>query len=258
MGRMGAHSQSGGVRSAGRIVSFQQTINDFGERLLDAVESSRNDLKVIVSNANTAIGSAEASILVLTDSKTHLRFLVSLNDALDNGDVEIERHKAFSGFVFDSGQIIAKVKPDSEGAGEVDKKAGVRTDYLLSVPIMSDQRVIAVGTFVNRAEGSSEEGFMKDELDLAQQFADLYATGLKVHRQAVIAYQLACEQLVELACEMEIDMEELECLKHKHSYASGFEESVFAVEQKLSPPDREMWRRFGDFLLQDGEEEFSD
>jgi len=236
-------------------VDFKQIVKEFSQRLLASVERSRDDLKTILASACEAVGSAEASILVLNESGTHLRFLASLNETLDEGDVEIERDKTFSGFVFDSGQMIAKVKPASEGAGAIHKKAGVRTDYLLVVPVMSEERVIAVGTFVNRAEGKPDEGFMKREFDVAQQFAELYATALKAHCLAVFAYQTACRQLIQFAAAAGVDVSDLDELRRQHICTSNPGESILTIDQKLSASERTLWRQFGKFLLQEKKED---
>ena len=75
-------------------------IEEMAQRLLAAVENSRLDLKAIVAKANEKVGSEEASVLVMNEASTHLQFLVSMNDKLDNGDLEVACGEAISGFVF--------------------------------------------------------------------------------------------------------------------------------------------------------------
>jgi len=227
-------------------------------RMLTAVENARLDLKAIVVRANEKVGSAEASLLVMNEACTHLQFLVSLNEKLDNGGLEIARGEAISGFVFESGQVVAKVNPDSLGANKVAGESGVRTDYLLAVPVMADGRVVAVGTFVNRSGAAPDQGFIREELDIAQYFAGLYAVGLKTHRQAVMTYRIACSDLSALAGQMGIDPSGISGLNEDLRFARGFEDTIFTLGNEMSARQRTVWKRFGTFLLNEPDEDDMD
>ena len=232
-----------------------EVIEEMAQRLLAAVENSRLDLRAIVARANEKVGSEEASVLVMNEASTHLQFLVSMNDKLDNGDLEIPRGEAISGFVFESGQVIAKVHPDSVGADKVAGASGVKTDYLLAVPIMADGRVVAVGTFVNRSGSAPDQGFIREELDIAQYFAGLYAVGLKTHRQAVMTYRIACTDLCMLARQMGMDPSVIAGLNEDLRFARGFEDTIFNIGSEMSQGQRSTWKRFGTFLLSEPDEE---
>lgn len=237
-------------------MNWQESIEGIAERLLDAVETARTDIKSLVVRGNEAVGSVEASVVVLNEAETDLEFLVSLNDKLDKSDVSVGRGEGFTGFVFDSGQVIAKVNPDTIGVKLVEQEAGVHTDYLLAVPVMADGRVVAVGTFVNRAAHAPDQAFIKDEIDVAQYFAGLYAVALKAHRQAVMTYRIACEDLRSVAEQMGVDAGGLKSLDVDHRFARGFEDTIFSIGSKLSPSQRGLWKRFGNFLVSEqGEEE---
>lgn len=227
------------------------------QRLLSAVENARSDLKAIVVRANEKVGSAEASVLVMNEASTHLQFLVSLNDKLDGGALEIARGEAISGFVFESGQLLAKVHPDSVGADKVAGESGVKADYLLAVPIMAEGRVVAVGTFVNRSSNAPEQGFIREEIDIAQYFAALYAVALKSHRQAVMAYRIACTDLLGLAAQLGIDPTTIGGLDEKLRFARGFEDTIFTIGNEMSQRQRSTWKRFGNFLLSEDDDEES-
>lgn len=232
-----------------------EAIEEMARRLLSAVENARLDLKAIVVRANEKVGSAEASLLVMNEASTHLQFLVSLNEKLDNGGLEIARGEAISGFVFESGQVIAKVHPDSVGADKVAGESGVKTDYLLAVPVMADGRVMAVGTFVNRSGAAPDQGFIREELDIAQYFAGLYAVGLKTHRQAVMSYRIACADLCALAGRMGFDPSGITGLNEDFRFARGFEDTIFTIGNGMSTRQRSMWKKFGTFLLNEPDEE---
>ena len=193
--------------------------------------------------------------MVMNEENTHLQFLVSLNEKLDNGDIMIDRTEAFTGYVFESGQVIAKVHPDSVGASVVEREAGVHTDYLLAVPVMAEGRVVAVGTFVNRAENVPDQGFIKEELDVAQYYAGLYSVALKAHRQAVMSYRVACSDMREMAEQVGIDSSGLEGLDVDHRFARGFEDTIFTIGSKMSAKQRGTWKRFGNFLLTEPDDE---
>lgn len=225
------------------------------QQLLAAVENARNDLRAMIARANEKIGSAEASVLVMNEANTHLQFLVSLNAKLDNGGLEIARADAISGFVFESGQLVAKVHPDSVGADKVAGESGVKANYLLAVPIMAEGRVVAVGTFVNRANTAPDQGFIREELEIAQYFAALYAVALKTHRQAVMAYRIACTDLRGLATQSGIDPATISGLNKELRFARGFEDTIFTIGNKMSPRQRSTWKRFGNFLLSEGDDE---
>jgi hypothetical protein len=236
-------------------VNGTETIAEMARRLLAAVETARLDLKAIVAAANEKVGSAEASVLVMNEANSHLQFLVSMNENLDNGELEIARGEAISGFVFESGQVVAKAHPDSVGAGKVAGKSGVTTDYLLAVPVMADGRVVAVGTFVNRSSSSPDQGFIREELDIAQYFAGLYAVGLKTHRQAVMTYRIASTDLCSLARQMGIDPSGIAGLNEDLRFARGFEDTIFNIGNEMSQSQRSTWKRFGSFLLSEPDEE---
>lgn len=232
-----------------------EVIEEMAQRLLAAVENARADLKAIVARANEKVGSAEASVLVMNEANTHLQFLVSLNDKLDSGDLEVARGEAISGFVFESGQMVAKVHPDSVGADKVAGESGVKTDYLLAVPIMAEGRVVAVGTFVNRSSSAPDQGFIREELDIAQYFAALYAVALKTHRQAVMTYRIACTDLRGLAVQLGIDPANIDGLDKDLQFARGFEDTIFTIGNEMSQSQRSTWKRFGKFLLSEGDDE---
>lgn len=236
-------------------MEWEEVINEFANRLLYAVETARGDIRSLARQASEAVGSGEASILVPTDDKAHLSFLVSLNDSLDNSDMQISLSESISGFVFESGQVVAKVKPESAGASEVNEAAGVQTEYLLAVPVMSEDRVIAVATFVNRAENAPEAGFDRNEIEIAQQYAELYAIALKIHRRTVLAYRLASRELIALNDDIGTESADLGMLQKQHRMVPGMEEGMEALAEQLSGRDRKTLERFGRFLLNDDSDE---
>lgn len=140
-------------------------------------------LRELVSDACEALGAAEGSILVPVEGTNELRFFISLNPVLENGGVSVPIDGSISGYVFTTRQAMAKIKPESAGVAKVDEVAKSRTTFLLAVPIVDDDRVYGVATFVNRTPEREETPFSLEDLRAAQRFGEIYASAMKLHRQ---------------------------------------------------------------------------
>lgn len=140
-------------------------------------------LRELVADACRSLGAAEGSILVPVEGTNDLRFFISLNPVLGNGEVTVPIDGSISGYVFTTRQAVAKIKPESAGVAKVDEVAKSKTSFLLAVPVMDDERVYGVATFVNRSAEWAGMPFSVEDLRLAQQFGEIYATAMKLHRQ---------------------------------------------------------------------------
>lgn len=161
------------------------------------VETTRGVLRDIIRDACDAISAAEGSILVPTVSREELKFLVSLNPKLDKSEYTFACDGSVSGFVFNTSQAIAKIKPENEAVNRVDDLAKVDTEFLLAIPIVDDERIHGVATFVNRTGEQSETPFSAEDMRTAQTFGEIYATGLKFFQQVELSTELARADVAE-------------------------------------------------------------
>jgi len=174
-------------------------ISDYSDSL---VGDARKVLRDVMRDACEAISAAEGSILIPTASTEELRFLVSLNPALDESNYTFPCDGSVSGFVFNSSQAIAKIRPENEAVDQVGNIAKVETEFLLAIPIVDDERIHGVATFVNRTAEKSDEPFSAEDMRTAQSFGEIYATGLKFFRQLEVCAQLTRQDVGENAAEL--------------------------------------------------------
>ncbi len=155
------------------------------------VQDTRGILREIIKDACKAISAAEGSILIPTSSREKLKFLVSLNPKLDDSDYTFDCDGSVSGFVFNTSQAIAKIRPENDAVNKVDDLAKVDTEFLLAIPIVDEDRIYGVATFVNRVGDLSETPFSAEDMMTAQTFGEIYATGLKFYQQVELSAELA-------------------------------------------------------------------
>jgi transcriptional regulator with GAF, ATPase, and Fis domain len=140
-------------------------------------------LRELVADACRSLAAAEGSILVPVEGTNELRFFISLNPVLESEEVSVPIDGSISGYVFTTRQAMAKIKPESAGVAKVDEVAKSQTSFLLAVPIVDDERVYGVATFVNRTSGKEETPFSIEDLRVAQQYGEIYGTAMKLHRR---------------------------------------------------------------------------
>lgn len=155
-------------------------IREHGETLLAEAGAM---LRRLVEDSCEVLGAAEGSILVPTDEGDALRFLVSLNPVLEDSETTVPIDRSISGYVYTTRQAVAKVHPETEGASKIDRLSRSQTSHLLAVPILDDDRVYGVATFVNRRGNPIDRPFSIEELRRAQAIGEIYATAMKLHRQ---------------------------------------------------------------------------
>lgn len=219
-------------------------------------------LRQLVRDTCDAISAAEGSILVASDDRTELRFLVSINPALDPSDITVPVDGSVSGYVFSSRQAMAKIKPDSPGQSMVDEAANIETKYLLAVPIVDDDRVYGVATFVNRRSGKEDTPFSIDDLKTAQAFGEIYATAMKLYRKIEFSTGMAYLEICEHACEFGLDgFDEVDEVANR---IKKYRLPALLAEKSMTLPEREreMLLRFADVLeeyaIEDEDEEAYD
>lgn len=180
------------------LATALKRIHDHSEKILaDAAVM----LRQLVEDSCHAISASEGSILVPIEGKNELRFLVSMNPILEESGATVPVDGSISGYVFSSRQAMAKVKPESAGVSKVDELSQNKTLFLLAVPIVDDDRVYGVATFVNRRGEKSQEPFSVNDLKEAQAFGEIYATAMKLHRKIAFGTSIAKSELSDHASE---------------------------------------------------------
>ena len=194
-------------------------------------------LRQLVEDTCSAISAAEGSILVPVEGKNELRFFVSINPVLEKSGMSVSVDGTISGYVFSSRQAMAKVKPESPGVAKVDEVAKVETSYLLAVPIVDDDRVYGVATFVNRRGDKMNEPFSVEDLKTAQAFGEIYATAMKLHRKIEFSTSTARVEIAEHA--NEFDVEGIAGSEEDLQTALRYRLPALLAEKAVSLPDRE-------------------
>ncbi len=156
-------------------------------------------LRRLVADACGALAAAEGSILVPVEGRNELRFFVSINPVLESSGLSIPVDGSISGYVFTTRQAMAKIKPESAGVSKADEVAQSKTSHLLAVPIVDDDRVYGVATFVNRTEEKGDTPFSIEELRTAQAYGEIYATAMKLHRKIEFSTSVARLEVAEHA-----------------------------------------------------------
>jgi len=177
-------------------------IREHGDGFLaDAAEM----LRQLVRDTCEVISAAEGSILVPSEDQTELRFLVSINPTLDPSEISVPVDGSVSGYVFSSRQAMAKVRPENVAVSKVDGISRTETKYLLAVPIVDDDGVYGVATFVNRTGEAADTPFSADDLKTAEVFGEIYATGVKLYRRIDLGTGVARMEIAEHAREFDLE-----------------------------------------------------
>lgn len=211
-----------------------ERIQKHGDEILaDAAEM----LRQLVRDTCEAISASEGSILVPSEDRTELRFLVSMNPALDPSDIRVPVDGSVSGYVFSSRQAMAKVNPESAGSSKVDKVASIQTKYLLAVPVIDDDRVYGVATFVNRRGNALDEPFSAANLKMAQCFGEIYATAMKLYRKIEFSTSVSQIEIAEHACEFGLG--KMEVSDNSREVAMRYRIPSLLAEKSMTLPENE-------------------
>ncbi|NNE92457.1 MAG: GAF domain-containing protein [Verrucomicrobiales bacterium] len=184
------------------MADFETALNRIADRSISIVKEARDLLRDVISDACKTLSAAEGSILIPTPERTHLQFLVSINPELDRSDFTFPTSESVSGFVFNSGQAIAKINPESEIRDEADQISKVETQLLMAVPITDSNRILGVATFVNRTGKKKDKPFSPADLETAQSLGEIFSAGLKFFQQVALSADLTRVDLSELASEL--------------------------------------------------------
>lgn len=165
-------------------------------------DQALENLRILLDSGRGVVNCAEAGLLVPTDDGSHLRFLVSVNSrpgiSQILNDLRVPCEQSIAGCVFNTGQLIAVANPEDFYPG-VDKKTGLTTVLYLATPVVSEEGVLGVLTFVNRPEDQSQEPFNEAEIEWSTRLAELTAAGLKYFRRLSVQQRLFQGELVQAA-----------------------------------------------------------
>jgi hypothetical protein len=158
----------------------------FGRLAADALDLLRMQLEA----ARGVLNCTEAGLLVPSDRPNELRFLASVNSSPKITESVLKQSvpcdQSLAGYVFQTGQLIARVNPGEEDPAhfykQVDASTGLKTGHYLAVPVMDEGQTLGVATFLNRPPGG-DEGFDAREIDRAQGIAKLLAVGLQYYHR---------------------------------------------------------------------------
>ena len=168
------------------------------------------NLGALLAAGRDIVGCAETAVLVPDEDGRHLRFLVSVNSRPEISeivrDLRVPTDQSIVGCVFSTGQLIAVANPDDFYAG-VDQKTGITTEIYLATPIVSQEDVLGVLTFVNRpsVEGQTSSGrveqtpFNQEEIEWSMRLADLAASGLRYYHRMCMQNRLLNADLAAVA-----------------------------------------------------------
>src|SRR5690606_37095374 len=131
------------------------------------------------------------------------------------------------------------------------------TAFLLAVPIMDDDRVYGVATFVNRRGDKVDQPFSVEDLKTAQAFGEIYATAMKLHRKIEFSTSISKIEIAEHAAEFGVaGMPEV---RPDELAAQRYRLPAMLAEKAVSLPERERELLFkigeliGEYAGQDGE-----
>lgn len=168
------------------------------DRFGGLTESVLENLRLLLDAGRQLVHCAESALMIPEEKGTHLRFLVSVNSR--PGIEEIVRQirvpcdRSIAGCVFTTGQLIAIANPEDHYQ-QVDEKTGLKTNIYLAAPVMSDDAVLGVMTFVNRPGEETQEPFNEKEIQTSLQLADLAAVGLRGYHRIALQQRLFATEL---------------------------------------------------------------
>lgn len=159
----------------------------------------KRSIENLLRLAGTAVGSDEASVLVVDDkSNKNLRFLIAIGEVADKlQNARIPSGKGIAGFVFSSGQplAIADVGSDENFYGEIDRQTGYSTQIILATPLRFEGEIIGVLEFVNRQGEPPYAPFTPEEMDRAALYAETIATLVDAYESASLLEKLSARIL---------------------------------------------------------------
>ena len=169
-------------------------------RAVDQERSAHAEaLRQLISEAAALIGVAESSVLIPAEDESQLRFLVSTNPEIESKAalLRVGTEGSIAGYVYNAGQTLAVEDAASDELHDktVDQALGTQTHEYLAVPIVQQQRVLGVLSFVNRVGDRGRHAFEPRHLQAAEEAADLAGRLLPWQLLRAAAVQRLCTDL---------------------------------------------------------------
>jgi hypothetical protein len=180
---------------------WNKLVSDLTDRFRSLTDHVLEDLSGLLVTARDMVRASESGLLVpADDAEGHLRFLVSVNSSPEANaalrDIRVPCDRSLVGFVYNTGQLVAIANPE-DYYQEVDAKTGLKTEIYFAAPMMNDDEILGVITFLNRPPGEPQELFTEEELEAGQRFASLAAAALRYYDRACLQEQLFLSELRE-------------------------------------------------------------
>ncbi len=153
--------------------------------------SLRKAIGDLLNQANDALDSAVASVLVRAGDNGGLRFLTATSGVTDElMALRLPPGAGIAGLVFSTTQPMAVADVAQEGSfwSEADRRTGFKTVTLLATPLRAENELVGILEFVNRPGEPPYSPFTPAEMDRAARYAEPIA-------RLVETYELA--QMVE-------------------------------------------------------------
>jgi signal transduction histidine kinase len=181
-------------------------LNDISRQIV-ASEAKLEELLYLITDRSTDILNTEAGSLLLTpdDGSRDLEFRVAIGGSgASIVGLRIPSGKGLVGEVATTGQpvIVNDVKNDPRWAGEL-SKGTFKTNNVLAVPLITQDRVIGVLEVLNKRDG----GFSPDEVSLLTTFAGQAAVAIENARLFQLTDLQLSQRLRELETLEQIDIE---------------------------------------------------
>jgi transcriptional regulator with GAF, ATPase, and Fis domain len=159
-------------------------------------------LRELLTVGRKVVNCSEAAVMVPDATGTNLRFLETVNStpAIEEivRSIAVPCDRSLAGCVFNTGQLVAIANPD-QFYQAVDQKTGLQTSIYLVTPVLADDEVLGVLTFVNRPQGQPQEPFNEAEIEWGQRLADLAAAGIKLYQRLQLQQRLFRSELARAA-----------------------------------------------------------
>lgn len=161
-----------------------------------------DNLCKLLDEGRRIVNCAEAGLLVPNATGKELTFLASVNSKPGIAEtvmkLTVPCEGSIVGCAFNTGQPMAMANPEEYYAG-VSEKTGLAMNVYLVAPVVSDEEILGVATFLNRPDDQPQEPFDQSEIEASMKLADLAAAGLKYYRRMEMQDYLFRRDLEEIA-----------------------------------------------------------
>lgn len=203
-------------------------------------------LRELLDAGRSVINCAESGLLVPTEDGEQLQFLVSVNSqpgvAETLREIRVPCANSIAGYVYNTGQLMAMANPD-DFYPEVDRKTGLTTSIYLATPVMDEEGVLGVITFVNRPDGQSQDPFDEVEIEWSTRLADLAAAGLKYYRRLCLQeqfFQAELSQAAERFADTDQRGASIDAFDHDSLHSSPPAARAILALERLAPGDQDL------------------